>query len=156
MPEVPGFPLPAAATSEWVAVFGTLIPIVFIVAVAGVVGLSSFLRHRVRIEVQQTVRAAMEHGQALTPELLDRLEATYAGLRELVRDGEGHLHHHVNIYVNSEAIEDLGGLGAPLRDGDEVGIGSHAFQVGIISVAECGLEGVATERECLAACGWVA
>ena len=55
-------------------------------------------------------------------ELLDRLESTYAGLRELVRNGEGRLHHHINIYVNSEAIESLGGLGAPLRDGDEVAI----------------------------------
>jgi sulfur-carrier protein len=55
-------------------------------------------------------------------ELLDCLEATYAGLRELVRDGEGHVHHHINIYVNSEAIEALGGLGTPLRDGDEVAI----------------------------------
>ena len=55
-------------------------------------------------------------------ELLERLESTYAGLRELVRNGEGQLHHHINIYVNSEAIEDLGGLGAPLRDGDEVAI----------------------------------
>ena len=55
-------------------------------------------------------------------ELLDRLESTYAGLRELVRDQQGTLHHHINIYVNSEAIESLGGLGAPLRDGDEVAI----------------------------------
>jgi adenylyltransferase/sulfurtransferase len=52
-------------------------------------------------------------------ELLDRLEASYAGLRELVRDPGGAVHHHINIYVNSEAIEDLG---APLRDGDEVAI----------------------------------
>ena len=55
-------------------------------------------------------------------ELLDRLEADYAGLRELVRDPQGSVHHHVNIYVNSEAIEELGGLGARLRDGDEVSI----------------------------------
>ena len=55
-------------------------------------------------------------------ELLDRLESTYTGLRELVRDDAGQLHHHVNIYVNSEAIEDLGGLGTALRDGDEVAI----------------------------------
>ena len=55
-------------------------------------------------------------------ELLDRLESKYAGLRELVRDQQGTLHHHINIYVNSEAIESLGGLGAPLRDGDEVAI----------------------------------
>jgi molybdopterin synthase sulfur carrier subunit len=55
-------------------------------------------------------------------ELLDRLEAAYAGLRDLVRNPEGSVHHHINIYVNSEAIEGLGGLGAPLRDGDEVAI----------------------------------
>jgi molybdopterin synthase sulfur carrier subunit len=55
-------------------------------------------------------------------ELLERLEATYAGLRDLMRDREGSVHHHVNIYVNSEAIEELGGLGARLRDGDEVAI----------------------------------
>ncbi len=55
-------------------------------------------------------------------ELLDRLEATYAGLRDSCASEGGDVHHHVNIYVNSEAIEVLGGLGAPLRDGDEVAI----------------------------------
>jgi sulfur-carrier protein len=55
-------------------------------------------------------------------DLLERLETTYAGLRELMRDREGAVHHHINIYVNSEAIEALGGLSAPLRDGDEVSI----------------------------------
>jgi molybdopterin synthase sulfur carrier subunit len=73
-----------------------------------------------RRATQNRDRVVAEAGDVA--ELLDRLEATYTGLRELVRDGEGHLHHHINIYVNSEAIEDLGGLGAPLRDGDEVAI----------------------------------
>ena len=54
--------------------------------------------------------------------LLDEIEATYSGLRGLVRNEQGEVHHHVNVYVNSEAIEDLQGLGTPLKDGDEVTI----------------------------------
>lgn len=54
--------------------------------------------------------------------LLDELEAAYDGLLGLVRTEQGALHHHVNIYVNSQPIEDLGGLGTALRDGDEVAI----------------------------------
>ncbi|HSE91982.1 MAG TPA: MoaD/ThiS family protein [Methylomirabilota bacterium] len=55
-------------------------------------------------------------------DLLDGLERQFAGLRGLVRNDSGEVHHHVNIYVNSEAIEALQGLGTPLRDGDEVTI----------------------------------
>ena len=54
--------------------------------------------------------------------LLDELERAYAGLKGLVRDEGGEVHHHVNIYVNSEAIEALQGLRTPLKDGDEVAI----------------------------------
>ena len=54
--------------------------------------------------------------------LLDGLEARYAGLRGLVRNEQGEVHRHVNIYVNSEAIESLGGLATGLKDGDEVSI----------------------------------
>ena len=54
--------------------------------------------------------------------LLDELEGSYAGLRGLVRNESGEVHHHINIYVNSEAIESLDGLGTPLKDGDEVSI----------------------------------
>ncbi len=54
--------------------------------------------------------------------LLDELEGSYAGLRGLVRAEGGAVHHHVNIYVNNEAIEALQGLSTPLRDGDEVAI----------------------------------
>jgi molybdopterin synthase sulfur carrier subunit len=54
--------------------------------------------------------------------LLDQLEASYGGLKGLVRDEGGEIHHHVNIYVNSEAIESLQGLRTPLKDGDEVTI----------------------------------
>ena len=54
--------------------------------------------------------------------LLDDLEAQYGGLKGLVRNEQGEIHHHVNIYVNSEAIESLGGLATALKDGDEVSI----------------------------------
>lgn len=54
--------------------------------------------------------------------MLDALESSFDGLRGLVRDAGGAVHRHINIYVNSEPIEGLGGLAAPLRDGDEVAI----------------------------------
>ncbi len=54
--------------------------------------------------------------------LLDELEGTFTGLKGLVRNEGGELHHHINIYVNSEAIESLEGLSTPLKDGDEVAI----------------------------------
>jgi molybdopterin synthase sulfur carrier subunit len=54
--------------------------------------------------------------------LLDELEGAYAGLRGLVRGEAGEVHHHVNVYVNNEAIEALQGLSTPLKDGDEVAI----------------------------------
>ena len=53
---------------------------------------------------------------------LDRLEAEFSGLKGLVRNEQGEVHHHVNIYVNSEAIEALQGLATPLKDQDEVSI----------------------------------
>jgi sulfur-carrier protein len=54
--------------------------------------------------------------------LLDDLEAQFVGLKGLVRNEQGQIHHHVNIYVNSEAIESLKGLETALKDGDEVSI----------------------------------
>jgi sulfur-carrier protein len=54
--------------------------------------------------------------------LLDELEANFGGLRGLLRNDAGEVHHHINIYVNSEAIEAQRGLDTPLKDGDEVAI----------------------------------
>jgi len=55
-------------------------------------------------------------------EVLNDLEQTYEGLRGLIRTEAGEVHPHVNIYVNSEAIEALEGLGTRVKDGDEVTI----------------------------------
>jgi sulfur-carrier protein len=54
--------------------------------------------------------------------VLDELEAAYDGLRGLVRNERGEVHRHVAIYVNSEAIDAVGGLRTRLHDGDEVAI----------------------------------
>jgi molybdopterin converting factor small subunit len=54
--------------------------------------------------------------------LLDRLEARYQGLRGLVRNEKGEVHHHVNVYVNSEEIGALRGQDTPLKSGDEISI----------------------------------
>jgi molybdopterin synthase sulfur carrier subunit len=54
--------------------------------------------------------------------LLEALERAYGGLKGLVRDDTGEVHRHINLYVNNESIDALGGLSTPLRDGDEVAI----------------------------------
>ena len=54
--------------------------------------------------------------------LLDELEDQFGALKGLVRNDQGEVHHHVNIYVNNEAVEALQGLDTTLKDGDEVSI----------------------------------
>ena len=54
--------------------------------------------------------------------VLDELERQHSGLRGLVRNEAGEVHRHVNVYVNSQGIEDLDGLRTPVKDGDEVAI----------------------------------
>lgn len=50
-----------------------LIPIVMFVVIGIVLGLFYFFRYRSRAEMQRTVRIALERGQELSPELIDRL-----------------------------------------------------------------------------------
>ncbi len=61
-----------------------------------------------------------------------------------MRNDQGEVHHHVNIYVNNEAIEALQGLDTTLKDGDEVSIipalagGGPALAGGGPVLGECG------------------
>jgi molybdopterin converting factor small subunit len=51
--------------------------------------------------------------------LIDDLEANHPGIKDrLIDDGE--LRRFVNVYVNDEDVRFLGGLEAPLSDGDQV------------------------------------
>lgn len=54
--------------------------------------------------------------------LLDALESRFDGLRGLIRDEAGEVHHHVNVYVNGEEISRLAGQATTLRAGDEIAI----------------------------------
>ena len=69
--------------------------------------------------------------------MLDELEGRFSALKGLVRNEAGEIHHHVNLYVNSEAIESLQGLQTSLKDGDEVSI-IPALAGGGPALTECG------------------
>lgn len=63
---------------EWV-------PIVMFLSVALIFSLFFFFRFRTRKEIQRTLRAAIEQGQELTPDILDRLGETRSGIADLRR-----------------------------------------------------------------------
>lgn len=52
---------------------GEMIPIVMFAAIALIIGLFLYFRYRSRESLQQTIRQAIDKGQELTPEVLDRL-----------------------------------------------------------------------------------
>lgn len=52
-------------------------------------------------------------------EVLADLDARFSGLRERLVDDAG-LRRFVNVYVNDEDVRFLGGLAAPVADGDSV------------------------------------
>jgi len=51
--------------------------------------------------------------------LIEDLEASHPGIRERLIDGED-LRRFVNVYINDEDVRFIGGLEAPLTDGDQV------------------------------------
>jgi MoaD family protein len=63
-------------------------------------------------------KAVEASGESLSA-LIDDLEAHHPGLKErLVENGD--LRRFVNVYVNDEDVRFLGGLDAPVADGDQV------------------------------------
>jgi len=64
---------------------------------------------------QKSVEAS---GESLSA-LIDDLEANHPGIKDrLVENGD--LRRFVNVYVNDEDVRFLGGLDAPVADGDQV------------------------------------
>ena len=51
--------------------------------------------------------------------LIDDLEANHPGLKGRLLD-DGDLRRFVNVYINDEDVRFIGGLEAPLSDGDQV------------------------------------
>ena len=48
------------------------------------------------------------------------LQLRYPSIGERLFDGKGQVKPHLNIFLNNEDIRFIGGLDAPLRDGDTV------------------------------------
>ena len=62
---------------------------------------------------------AVDADGATLSALIDDLESNHPGLKgRLIEDGD--LRRFVNIYVNDEDVRFIGGLEAPVADGDEV------------------------------------
>jgi len=53
---------------------------------------------------------------------VDELDRQFPGLRERLVDGDGQLHHFVNVFVDEEDVRLLQGLATPLGDRTEVSI----------------------------------
>jgi sulfur-carrier protein len=62
---------------------------------------------------------AVEGSGSTLDELFSDLDARHGGLRDRLVDDAG-LRRFVNVYLNDEDVRFLGGLGAPVRDGDTV------------------------------------
>lgn len=74
-----------------------------------------------------TVLRPAVHGQTTVEivgttvgEVLNHLVATYPTLEGQVLDAEGGLHRFLNIYVNDDDVRYIGGLNAPVADGDDI------------------------------------
>ena len=65
-------------------------------------------------------KATVECSGSSIKEVLDDLLSQYAGLSDVIYDSEVSLHKYVNIYVADDDIRYIGGLEAPVKDGDDV------------------------------------
>jgi molybdopterin converting factor small subunit len=62
---------------------------------------------------------AVEGQGGTLSQLIDDLEGNHPGIKDrLVEDGD--LRRFVNVYINDEDVRFIGGLDAPLSDGDQV------------------------------------
>ncbi len=64
---------------------------------------------------------SVEANGATLSALIGDLDAQYAGLSERLLEN-GALRRFINIYINDEDVRFLGGLEAPLKDGDSITI----------------------------------
>ena len=62
---------------------------------------------------------SIEGTGATLDELLADLDGRYDGLRERLVDNSG-LRRFINVYLNDEDVRFIGGLSAPVSDGDTV------------------------------------
>jgi len=64
--------------------------------------------------------AALDIDGATVGEVLGKLSADYPALTSQLFNDDGSLHRFLNVYVNDDDVRYLGGLDAPVADGDDV------------------------------------
>lgn len=70
---------------------------------------------------QATGGAATLDGRGSTiGEVLSALAADHPGVKPQLFNEDGSLHKFLNVYVNDDDVRYLGGLDAPVADGDEI------------------------------------
>ena len=55
-------------------------------------------------------------------EVVERMDASYPGIKARLLDENGELHYYVNIYLNGEDVQFLQGLDTAAKSGDEISI----------------------------------
>jgi len=53
-------------------------------------------------------------------EVLSTLVGQYPSLEGQLLDGDGSLHRFLNVYVNDDDVRYIGGVAAPVADGDDI------------------------------------
>ena len=67
-------------------------------------------------------QADVEIDGSTVGEVIDKLEAQHAGIKERMVDEAGAIRRFVNVYVNEEDIRFLDGPDTDVKDGDQVTI----------------------------------
>lgn len=53
-------------------------------------------------------------------QILDRLTASHPDVKGQLLNDDGSLHRFLNVYVNDDDVRYLGGVNAPITNGDEI------------------------------------
>ncbi len=64
--------------------------------------------------------ATVAVGGSTVGEVLTLLTNMFPGLQGQIIDDEGKLHRFLNVYVNDDDVRYIGGLEAPVSDGDDI------------------------------------
>ena len=116
-----------------IEMLGIMVPIILFVAIAVVLCVYFFLRHRTAQSVQETVRTAIEQGQQLTPEILERLGQTprRAKSEKSEKSENADLRRGVILITIGLGILAFVELSGQFRPGAGPAFGSLPFLVGI-------------------------
>ena len=64
----------------------------------------------------------VEMDESNLADMIEKLEASYPGVKERLIDENGELRYFVNIYLNGEDVRFLDGLATSTKSGDEISI----------------------------------